>query len=81
MSMGEQSELLLTAREVAQILRLKPSTVFDAAARGKLPCVRLWRGKRKSVVRFRRKDIIALVEGSPIEQPTPPSGSPKGLRR
>lgn len=57
----EVSIRLLTAKEVADLFRLAPSTIFDAAARGIIPCVRLWRGKRKSVVRFRRVDIEALI--------------------
>ena len=62
----ERPEQLLTAKEVADLVRLSPSTVFDAAARGDLPCVRLWRGRRKSVVRFRRSDIERLIEvGAP----------------
>ncbi len=55
---------LLTAKEVADLLRLAPSTVFDAAARGDLPCVRLWRGRRKSLLRFVRSDIEALIGGA-----------------
>ena len=64
MSGKEGAEQLLTAKEVADLLRLAPSTVFDAAARGDLPCVRLWRGRRKSLLRFRRADIEALIAGS-----------------
>ena len=70
MSSNETTEHLLTAREVAALLRLAPSTVFDAAARGDLPCVRLWRGRRKSLLRFRRQDIEELVRrGSPLPSP------------
>jgi excisionase family DNA binding protein len=63
MSGHELREQLLTAKEVADLLRLSPSTVFDAAARGDLPCVRLWRGRRKSLLRFRRSDIERLLAG------------------
>lgn len=67
MSRNESSEQLLTAKEVADLVRLAPSTIFDAASRGDLPCVRLWRGRRKSVVRFRRSDIEELIRrGSPV---------------
>lgn len=67
MSGKEATEQLLTAKEVADLLRLAPSTVFDAATRGKLPCVRLWRGRRKSVLRFRRSDIEDLIRrGHPL---------------
>ena len=53
---------LLTAEEVARILRLKPATVYEAAATGRIPCVRLWRGRRKSLVRFRAEDIDAFIK-------------------
>lgn len=52
---------LLTPEQVAELLAVRPQTVRDAAWRGKLPCVRLWRGKRKSLLRFRREDIDAFL--------------------
>jgi excisionase family DNA binding protein len=52
---------LLTVEEVAKQLRLKPSTVYEAAADGRIPCVKLWKGRRKSVVRFRRHDIEKFI--------------------
>ena len=60
---------LLTAGEVATQLRLKPSTIYEAAADGRIPCVRLWKGRRKSLIRFRREDIDRLVR----ERTFPPS--------
>jgi excisionase family DNA binding protein len=54
-------ERLLTPEQVAELLALKPQTVRDAAWRGKLPCVRLWRGRRKSLLRFLRSDIDTLI--------------------
>ncbi len=54
-------DVLLTAEQVAEILALKPQTVRDAAWRGKLPCVRLWQGKKKSLLRFRRRDIEQFI--------------------
>ncbi len=56
----EDSELL-TAEEVASLLRVKPSTVYDAAARGDLPVVKLWKGKRRTLLRFRRGDIETFI--------------------
>jgi excisionase family DNA binding protein len=56
-------EDLLVAREVAAVLRVKVTTIYAAAAAGRLPCIRLWRGRRKSLVRFRRADIEALIAG------------------
>jgi excisionase family DNA binding protein len=68
------ADQLLTVKEVADLLRLAPSTVFDAAARGDLPCVRLWKGRRKSLLRFRREQIERLMnEGmTPRNQETGP---------
>jgi excisionase family DNA binding protein len=34
-------EPLWTVREVAHLLALKPSTIYEWAAKGKLPCIRL----------------------------------------
>jgi DNA binding domain, excisionase family len=55
------TEALLTSEEVAELLALKPQTVRDAAWRGRLPCVRLWQGKKKSLLRFRRSEIEAFI--------------------
>jgi excisionase family DNA binding protein len=56
-----KDSMLLTVEEVAALLRLKPSSIYDAAARGRLPAVRLWTGRRRSVVRFRRADIERFI--------------------
>ncbi len=55
-------EPLLTPEQVANLLSVKPQTVRDAVWRGKLPCVRLWTGRRKSLIRFRREDILKFIE-------------------
>ncbi len=52
---------LLTAGEVAKLLNLKPSTIYDAALRGRLPCVRLWTGRRRAVVRFIPRVVVAWL--------------------
>lgn len=59
-------EPLLTADDVARILAIKPQTVRDAAWRGRIPCVRLWQGKKKALLRFRREDIDALVQSQTV---------------
>lgn len=56
------SEKLLTARDIAEELNLKIATVYAAAADGRLPCVRLWEGRRRPLIRFRREDIEQLIE-------------------
>lgn len=64
---------LLTAEEVASILRVKPSTIYDAATRGALPVVRLWKGRRRTLIRFRRADIEELIRKRSV--PTTGEGS------
>lgn len=54
---SDLDEDLMVAEEVGEVLRLKPSTVYQAAADGRIPCVRLWEGRRRAVIRFRRRDI------------------------
>ncbi len=67
---------LLTAEEVGQRLRLKPATVYEAAADGRIPCVKLWKGRRKALVRFRPEDIERLIR----ERSTPVPDRPDGAR-
>jgi excisionase family DNA binding protein len=70
------NEHLITAEQVAEILAIKPQTVRDAAWRGKLPCVRLWVGKRKTLLRFKRSEIEAFIrERATAPLPQAPSGS------
>lgn len=57
---------LLTAEEVARLLRIKPATVYDAAAAGRIPCVRLWEGRRKALLRFKRSEIEKLISDRSI---------------
>ena len=69
MTIDHGHELLLP-REVAAMLRLKVNSVYAAAASGRLPVVRLWRGRRKSLLRFKRRDIEDLIRrGSPMPSP------------
>jgi excisionase family DNA binding protein len=55
------SIVLLTARDVAKILNVRPVTVYAAASAGRLPSVRLWKGRRRGLVRFRSEDIEAFL--------------------
>ena len=61
---------LLTSEQVAKLLQLKPATVRDAAWRGKLPCVKLWSGRRKALLRFLRSDIEQLIRDRSIPAQT-----------
>jgi excisionase family DNA binding protein len=49
--------LLLTADEVATELRVSKDTVYDLAARGALPPVRIGRSRR-----YRREDVVRYVD-------------------
>jgi len=72
-----QHDLLLPS-EVAQLLRVKINTVYDAAASGRLACVRLWKGRRKSLLRFRRAEIEALIAGeTPAANALAPGSGPR----
>lgn len=70
----ESHETLLTAEEVGRILRLKPATVYEAASSGRIPCVRLWHGNRKSLVRFRLDHIQTLIRDRSCPDPSGGSG-------
>ena len=50
---------LWTVKEAAAFLRAAPSTVYERAARGQIPRVILWKGRRKEAIRF---DPAALRE-------------------
>ena len=58
----EDAAELMTATEVADRLRVKPATVYEAANNGRLPCIRLWRGRRRTLLRFRRDHIERLIK-------------------
>ena len=49
----------MTAAEVAAMLGLPKSTVYDLARRGELPCARLGR-----TLRFVRDDVEARLRGT-----------------
>jgi len=52
-----ESEKFLTVFEVASLLSVRPSTVYQWASLGEIPHYRLGR-----IVRFKRKDLEAWVE-------------------
>ena len=52
---------LLTANQVAERFNVKRVTVYAAAAQGRIPFIRLWQGKRRSLIRFRSEDIEKLI--------------------
>ena len=54
-------EALLIVLEVAEILRVRPTTVYALVARDILPHVRIAQGSRRGLIRFRRADIEAFL--------------------
>jgi excisionase family DNA binding protein len=57
----QQAEELLTAKEVAAILRVSQGWVYDHSRRGKaptLPCISLG----GTVLRFKRSEVSAFIE-------------------
>jgi excisionase family DNA binding protein len=60
---------LLTAEDVARRLNIKVSTVYDAVARGRLPAVRLWKGARRTLLRFRESDIESVILDRTVGMP------------
>ena len=61
---------LLTPAEVARLLAVRPATIYAAAARGALPCIRVWRGERRTLLRFRDEDIQRILRER--TEPSPP---------
>lgn len=52
----------MTAAEVARLLALPKSTVYELARRGELPCARLGR-----TIRFLREDIEARLRTGDLQ--------------
>jgi excisionase family DNA binding protein len=69
------SEFLLTARELAQYLGLSSATVLDWFEAGRLPGFRLG-GKKGGPVRFRLREVEAVLEGWRIGPGTEEEVSP-----
>ena len=56
---------LMTVREVAAFLKVKPSTVYRLADRQLLPAIRM--GTNRRMVRFKRDDILNWLQQNRIE--------------
>jgi excisionase family DNA binding protein len=61
-----QTDVLLTADDVAGMLKVRPSWVYSAAKRGELPCIRVGRW-----VRFDRRKVHEWIDagGVAVEEP------------
>ena len=72
------NDRLLTAREVAELLGLSPSTVLDMWERGQLPGFKIGRA-----VRFRPSEVETWLEGcrrGPVLNTTPLRAAEGGAR-
>ena len=63
---------LLSVREGAAFLGVAPSTLYQKAARGLIPRVVLWRGKKKEAIRFTEDMLMEYVKqhsvpGRPVD--------------
>lgn len=54
---------LLTAAEVARILRISRTSVLSLTRRGLLPSVAVLAGPERASRRWREEDVLAFVEG------------------
>jgi len=65
--------MLLTIKELAEQLRIKPSTLYAWASQSKIPCVRI-----HGLIRFRPEEIERWVRGFAKIQPTLPDYKRRG---
>lgn len=75
-------EFLLRAKDVAKILNIRPSTVYDLAHRGILQHVRITQGTRRCLIRFRASDIEQLLRDRtvPSQSERPQHAGDRGRR-
>ncbi|MBU6435046.1 MAG: helix-turn-helix domain-containing protein [Nitrospirae bacterium] len=59
--------MLLTIKELAEQLRIKPSTLYAWASQSKIPCVRI-----HGLIRFRPEDIEGWLIGFAQHRPALP---------
>ena len=64
------TEQLLTARQVADLLNIRISTVYALCRRKALPHIRLAEGRRRALIRFSAAEIQRVVRQRTVQ----PSG-------
>ena len=67
METPEVQEPLLDAQVVAKWLDVAVTTVYEQAARGVLPHVRLWKGTRRTLIRFRKGDVERFIRDRAVK--------------
>jgi excisionase family DNA binding protein len=77
MDKNEVPEPLIDATPVSKYLGVAKSTVYDQVAKGILPHVCLWKGTRRSVIRFRMSDIEKFLRDRSIGARPAPAGGEK----
>jgi excisionase family DNA binding protein len=77
MESNDNLEPLVDATPVAKHLHIARSTVYDQAAKGHLPHVKLWTGARRPLIRFRMSEIEQFLR----ERSITPSPSEGGARK
>jgi len=65
--------MLLTIKELAEQLRIKPSTLYAWASQSKIPCVRI-----HGLIRFRSEEIERWVMGFAKNRPVLPDYKRRG---
>ena len=65
--------MLLTIKELAEQLRIKPSTLYAWASQSKIPCVRI-----HGLIRFRSEEIERWVMGFAQNRPVLPDYKRRG---
>ena len=65
--------MLLTIKDLAEQLRIKPSTLYAWASQGKIPCVRI-----HGLIRFRSEDIDEWLSGFVQHRPALPECKGRG---
>jgi excisionase family DNA binding protein len=65
--------MLLTIKELAEQLRIKPSTLYAWASQSKIPCIRM-----HGLIRFRSEDIEGWLSGFAKKRPALPDYTTRG---
>lgn len=59
-------ESLLRPAQVAELLNVRPSTLYALCYRGVLPYIRIRQGKRRPLLRFKQQDIEQFLQKNAI---------------